>query len=121
VNSVIRAALDRVVDPCSAAMDVPLGLAEMGLVASIADDGHGTVDVVLQMTSPCCAYGPRLADAARRELERLPGVVHAAVTIDHTAEWTPADMAPRALSRLAVRRRDTRRSTGITPYDWSSR
>jgi metal-sulfur cluster biosynthetic enzyme len=114
-------ALDRVVDPCSKALGVPLGLREMGLTTSVTvDDEAGAVQVTMRLTSPCCAYGPMLADAAKRELERVPSVTSASVEIDHAAVWVPADMGADAMSRLERSRRRNLALDDIRPHDWST-
>jgi metal-sulfur cluster biosynthetic enzyme len=119
-NSVAHA-LDRVVDPCSNAMGEPLGLREMGLTTNVEiDDAVGEVRVTLRLTSPCCAYGPTMADAARSELERIRGVASAIVEIDHGLVWTPAAISTSASERLAARRRRTRELVGVEPHDWTS-
>jgi metal-sulfur cluster biosynthetic enzyme len=116
----VATALDRVVDPCSNALGEPLGLREMGLVSAVdIDDSSGAVQVTMRLTSPCCAYGPTMALAAERELCGIAGVSSAAVSIDHGAVWTPAEIIPSASARLAERRDRTVAVTGIRPYDWS--
>jgi metal-sulfur cluster biosynthetic enzyme len=115
----VTRALDRVVDPCSNAMGLPLGLVEMGLVKDVEFD-HAAAQVVvrLRLTSPCCSYGPLIAAAARTELQRIPGLASATVEIDHGATWTPAALTTDAARRLEQRRAATRRLTGVQPYTW---
>lgn len=121
MNADVSAALDRVVDPCSSAMGMPLGLVAMGLVKGIQHDtASGTIEVRLRLTSPCCAYGEVLADAARRELEQLPAVVTATVVVDYSAGWTPVDISHHAHTALAARRATTVALTGVQPYDWTN-
>lgn len=116
----VLAAVDRVVDPCSAAMGVPVGLHDLGLVVDVqpADD---RITVRLRLTSPCCAYGPQLAAAVAAEIAALPGHPVADVTIDHASMWTPAMMSATATDALAARRRRTLELTALEPYDWSGR
>lgn len=120
MNAAVSAALDRVVDPCSSAMGMPLGLVEMGLVTRTEHDPEtGTLKVTLRVTSPCCAYGEVLAEAARAELEQLPAVTNATVVVDYGAVWTPVDISPHAGKALAIRRAATVTLTGVRPYDWT--
>jgi len=120
IRTAVEVALDAVVDPCSNAQGTPLGLAEMGLVTSISvEDGNGEVHVTLTMTSPCCAYGPALAEAARAEIATIPGVSRAIVTIDHDAVWTPEQMTSPARVELARRRRRIVELGDLRPYDWT--
>jgi metal-sulfur cluster biosynthetic enzyme len=118
----VSAALDRVVDPCSSAMGMPLGLLEMGLVTGVdVDDVAGTVEVTMRVTSPCCAYGETMADAARRTLEAMPGVRTATVRVDYGAMWTPLDIGTRATAQLDARRDANTRLSTLRPYDWTGR
>ncbi|MCY7300040.1 MAG: iron-sulfur cluster assembly protein [Ilumatobacteraceae bacterium] len=120
-RSAIDEALDRVVDPCSNALGEPLGLREMGLTSTVEiDDGSGSVDVTMRLTSPCCAYGATMALAAERELICVSGVRSATVTIDHSAVWTPAQILPTASARLGDRRARTLAVTDLKPHDWST-
>jgi metal-sulfur cluster biosynthetic enzyme len=118
----VRAAIGRVVDPCSNAMGVPLDVADMGLVTQIAiDHAAGSVSVTMCVTSACCSYGPAMATALEAELQGVPGVHHASVTIDHRVVWTPDRLSPDASERLEQSRARTRALTALTPYDWSTR
>lgn len=119
VERAVDAALDAVVDPCSNALGEPLGLLEMGLVADRSIVA-GHVEVAMRLTSPCCAYGPTMAEAARREIERVDGVTSVAVRIDHAAVWTPEQITPVAADRVRARRAATVELTGVRPHDWSS-
>lgn len=120
-GAAVEAALDRVVDPCSNAMGEPLGLREMGLATHVTiDEDAGSVHVTMRLTSPCCAYGPTMAVAARREIEQVPGVRLAVVDIDHAAMWTPEDIHPGASERLTVRRRNTIEVSGVRSHDWTT-
>jgi metal-sulfur cluster biosynthetic enzyme len=120
LDAMVRVALDGVVDPCSAAMGVPVGLHEMGLVTEVRiDEADAAVEVRMRLTSPCCAYGPQLAAAARERMLAVDGVRSARVDIDHGAIWSASDIAGSAAGRLEVRRRVTRDLTGVRPFDWA--
>jgi len=116
----VLAAVDRVVDPCSAAMGTPIGLAELGLltVESI-DEDSGAIRLHLRLTSPCCSYGPMLATAVEHVLGELEWVSVASVQIDHDVIWSEAEIAPATAARLAARRDLTRTLTGVRPFDWT--
>jgi metal-sulfur cluster biosynthetic enzyme len=114
----VLAALDAVVDPRLAAMGEPLGLRELGLVTGV-DVSGAAVAVTIRLTSPCCAYGPALAEALQRALLATDGVEEAQVVIDDGAVWTPVDLTSDAAARLARRRVTTVAPTGIRPHDWS--
>lgn len=114
----IRAAVDRVVDPCSLAIGMPLGLAAMGLVDVV--DVSPLVELRLRLTSPCCAYGPTLAAAMAAEVGRLRDVVDVHVEIDYGAMWSPARISVDAAASLQRRRAHTVSVTGVRPHDWTA-
>lgn len=114
----VTAALDRVVDPCSAAMGLHLGLAELGLVDAVEVDG-GTVRVRLVTTSPGCRFGPAMATALGDALREVPGVDAAEVELDPAAVWTEGRMAPAAAAALAAGR--AQRAARVSPHDWGRR
>jgi len=114
----VRAAVDRVVDPCSNAMGVPLGLLAMGLVDVV--DVSPRVELRLRLTSPCCSYGPTLAAALVTEVGRLPDVADVHVEIDHGAMWSPARISVDAAASLRRRRAHTVFVTGVRPHDWTA-
>ena len=116
----IRAALDAVVDPCSAAMGAPLGLAEMGLVREIHIGDSGAVSVTMCVTSPCCAFGPTMADAARERVASVPGVQSVQVTIDPSVVWSETLLDEQVALSTSVRRQQQRAIMGIEPYRWAA-
>lgn len=98
----VAAALNGILDPCSVASTVPIGLADMGLVKEIAiDDGH--VSVILMTTAPHCMYVGHFTTQVEERLKELPWVTGVEVTIAYGAEWDEARMAPGARERLAAR------------------
>ena len=121
-RAALVAAIDDVVDPCSQAIGVPLGLGEMGLVELVEGGAtSGRVRARLRLTSPCCAYGPLLARALEARLMVVTGVTAVTVDVDHAAMWSPADIEPSAAARLDERRRRTLALTDTTPHAWPER
>lgn len=105
----VRAALDTVIDPCSVVAGVPAGLAEMGLVRALeVTDGEDgvTIRVRIGVTEPGCLMGASFAARARAQLERLDGVTHIEIELDHANDWMPSD-----IDRDYQRRLDTVRAT----------
>lgn len=104
----MRAVLNSVIDPCSAAAGAPAGLVEMGLVRGIAlsctADGHD-IDIVLCVTEPGCVMGGSFAEEARIRLSMLPGVHQVRVELDGGADWSPRDMTREYRERVAAVRR----------------
>lgn len=99
----LRAALRRVVDPCSIATGVPVDLLDMGLVKDLRlDDGAAHVELIV--TSPLCTQIGLIADRVREVLAEVDGVGSVEVTVDARAQWWPGMMAASARQRLrAVR------------------
>lgn len=94
----VRAVLDTVIDPCSAANGTDLSVVEMGLLDDITvDDGH--VDVDLMVTSPMCTMVPYFIKEIRRDVGALDGVESVAVTADNGLEWVPSMMSEEAEER----------------------
>jgi metal-sulfur cluster biosynthetic enzyme len=86
--------LDEIKDPCSVATGSPMGLAEMGLVKSVAISDDGEVDVVLRLTSPFCEMIGFLKSSAIEKIADLPAVATVSVESDSGFDWSPEDMAP---------------------------
>jgi metal-sulfur cluster biosynthetic enzyme len=99
----VRAVLNGIVDPCSAAAGAPAGLDDMGLVREVQVEtgSEGTVvRVMLALTEPTCLMGIPFMATARERLEALPGVIRAEVSLASGFEWTPAELSPSYAARL---------------------
>jgi metal-sulfur cluster biosynthetic enzyme len=98
----VRELLNEIIDPCSAARGVPIGLADMGLIRRITVTGSDVV-ARLRVTGPGCMM---FLDFERQARELL--AEHSAGTViiewDPTPDWTPQDIEPSARQRLAGRR-----------------
>jgi len=102
----VRAALNEVVDPCSAALAEPVGLSDMGLVEDIRVEGSH-VEIVLIPTSPSCMFVGLFHEEAEKRVAALPGVESVRVTLEEgTILWDEGRMTESARARL-VRRRAT--------------
>jgi metal-sulfur cluster biosynthetic enzyme len=94
----VQAALDTVIDPCSAANGTDLSIVEMGLVDEITiEDGHVAVD--LMVTSPMCTMVPHFIREIRRDVGALSGVESVSVEADSGLEWVPSMMSDEAQQR----------------------
>jgi metal-sulfur cluster biosynthetic enzyme len=102
-EAAVRAALDAVVDPCSVVAGAPAGLAEMGLLRALeisVQDGGTAIRLRIGVTEPGCLMGASFAAQARAQLERLEGVTHIEIELDHANDWMPSDMDPAYQGRL---------------------
>lgn len=96
----IRARLDDVIDPCSAATGTPIGLDAMGLVKDVTvADGH--VNVAMRLTTPSCLMHGYFIDAIDSRLRGIDGVRSVNLTFDRGEEWEP-----RLMREDVLRRRD---------------
>jgi metal-sulfur cluster biosynthetic enzyme len=66
--------LHEVIDPCSAATQVPLSIVEMGMVESVVW-ASGNAVIALRMTSPLCHALPYFQMEIERVLAGFPGIV----------------------------------------------
>jgi metal-sulfur cluster biosynthetic enzyme len=110
----VRAVLDSIIDPCSAASGSPAGLGEMGLVRelSVVDEATGAVvRVTLAVTHPFCMMAAVFVNEAQIRLLELPGVARAEVGIDGSYLWTEDDFEP----QYAQRRRASLIERGLIP------
>jgi metal-sulfur cluster biosynthetic enzyme len=109
----IRAELDRIIDPCSAAAGAPAGLLEMGLVRELSvhqEPAGVAVRLRIGVTEPGCLMGASFAVQARQRLEHLDGVISVHIELDHRADWDPADIAPGYRLRLEAVREQRRQA-----------
>lgn len=91
----VRAVLDSVIDPCSAANGTDLSVVEMGLVDEVSiDDGRVTVELLV--TSPMCTMVPYFIREIRQDVGALNGVESVAVEADNGLEWVPSMMSEEA-------------------------
>lgn len=104
----VRKVADEVHDPCSMAMGLHIGLAEMGLVREIVTEAGPNgwhVLIRLRVTSPGCQYFFYFQQELERRLLAHPDVVEVKVEWDEVLDWTPEDLAMSARQKLEARRR----------------
>jgi metal-sulfur cluster biosynthetic enzyme len=107
----VMSRLQGIVDPCSAATNVPLSIVEMGMIEEVAI-ASGTVVVALRMTSPLCYALPYFEMEIERVLAGIPGIDAVRCTFDHGANWQPDNMTTGAQRKLADRRKFVRSRSG---------
>jgi metal-sulfur cluster biosynthetic enzyme len=99
--------LREVIDPCSAATQVPLSIVEMGMVESVVWESGNAV-IALRMTSPLCHALPYFQMEIERVLAGFPGIVGVECTFDHGGNWQPDNMTVGAQQKLADQRKFVR-------------
>ena len=105
------ARLQEIIDPCSAATNVPLSIVEMGMIDKV-EFASGNVLVAFRMTSPLCHALPYFEMEVERVLAEVPGIDVVTCTFDHGANWQPDDMTDVARQKLADRREFVRNRLG---------
>ena len=101
--------LDEIHDPCSTAMSIPMGLAEMGLIKHVHVSTGGHVEVTLRLTSPFCEMIGFMKTEAIRRVGALEGVAEVAVNHDSGLDWDHDLIAPQAQQRRRLRLETLRR------------
>lgn len=113
----VRAVLNSIVDPCSAAAGVPAGLCDMGLVHAVAvRDGPAgrRVEITLGVTEPGCFMVGSFAAEARSRLLALDDVDAVDLTLDEGFDWSEEAMNPAYRTRLAAHRASGRSDVSST-------
>jgi metal-sulfur cluster biosynthetic enzyme len=105
----IRALLNEIVDPCSAAAGNPMGLVEMGLlrnlVVSDAGSGRVAVSAEVRVTDPNCMMGVVFTAEVRKRLTASPTVASHEIRLSHQFDWTPDDVTGPGKERIVEVRR----------------
>jgi metal-sulfur cluster biosynthetic enzyme len=113
-----RQVADDVCDPCGMAIGLNVGLAEMGLIRELdvqPEPNGWHVRMRLRLTSPGCQYFFFFREELEKRLLAHPEFASAAIEWDQELDWTPADMAQSARSRIDARSRHQRRIAVVPP------
>lgn len=104
----VRAVLNSIIDPCSAAAGAPAGLQDMGLVREIViAPGQGDrtdVKVVIAVTEFGCLMGAPFVHEALERLALLEKIGEVDIRLDDRFDWLPSDMDPDYRARLQAGR-----------------
>lgn len=94
--------INEVVDPCSQAQGVAIGLVDMGLVRELDVEPRGEgwcVRLKLRLTSPGCLYFVYFEESIRERIVH-PAIKRLEVGFDSGLDWTPESMSSSAQRRL---------------------
>ncbi len=108
IRELVRCVADEIHDPCSMAIGLNVGLAEMGLVreiAAIASPEGWRVRVRIRLTSPGCQYFFSFQEQLETRLLEHDEVAEVRVEWDEQFDWNPADMAASVRKRIEERSR----------------
>lgn len=111
----VHEALDAVHDPCSVAVNAPLGVRDMGLVRECAIDNCGHVSITLCVTSPSCILIGSIIQGVEDRVSEIPGVTGVSVSVDTRYLWTPEEMSERGRHRLDEARELSRHRLPVHP------
>jgi len=111
----VRRSLNSIVDPCSAALGVPSGLVDMGLVQQV-DVSDGRVVVSLLPTGPGCVFLDHFETEIEQRLGAFEWCSEVRVQIaEDDLVWDETRLSSAVRQRLAERRRAARLLTGVRP------
>lgn len=111
----VRAALQRVLDPCMvAAGHDDLSVVDLGLVRDVTVDG-AKVTVTITFTEPGCQFTHRVVDDIYRHVQAVPGVAHVEVVPQWLPLWTQDDLGERARAAFAASRARAAAVLGARP------
>lgn len=88
----VIATINGIVDPCSQALRVPIGIADLGLVEALDVSGEN-VTIVLMTTTPFCMFVGMFQEEARRRVSTLPWVDSVQVQMKYDAIWDESRLA----------------------------
>lgn len=109
-EALVRATLNQIVDPCSAAAGAPAGLDDMGLVRSVEirqSPRGAAVRVEIGVTEPGCFMIYPFCREARKRLAEIEQVDTVDVDLANGADWLPSDMSE-GYRKLLTRKRAIR-------------
>ncbi len=69
--------------------EIPLNIADLGLVYDLKVSEQGEVQIRMTLTSPGCPVGDMLAEEIRDRIMSLPGVQSVEVEFTFDPLWTP--------------------------------
>ena len=96
----VLAELDRITDPCSAAIARPIGLVGMGIVEAV-DIEDSSVRVLILPTFPNCMFRGVIEEEVRTRLTRLDWCVGVSVEFCPADQsWDESRMSDEALRKL---------------------
>ena len=122
VDAYITGEVNQVLDPCSQAMGILIGLSDMGLVRELDVeplDGGWSVRLTLRLTSPGCLYFVYFEESIRQRITD-PSVKRLQIDFDSGLDWTPEAMAPQAQRRLRAYRSRLLKTRSIDSADTAS-
>jgi metal-sulfur cluster biosynthetic enzyme len=114
----VDAALDAVHDPCSVAVNAPLGIRDMGLVLERRVDEGGRAYIRLCVTGPSCILVGSIIRGIEERVSALDGISAVQVAIDAGHIWTEDDMTASGRAALAEARQLSRARFPVTPRQW---
>ena len=92
-------ALDNCYDPCC--RDRKISVVDMGLIESIAIEGH-RVEIEMVLTTGWCPFASRLLEMVTEEVGALPTVTDVDVDVVWDPTWTPERMSESAREKLRL-------------------
>lgn len=109
----VKAVLNAIVDPCSAASATPIGLVDMGIIESVKVEG-GDVRVALLPTFAGCLFVGMFRVGIEERVLELDWCASVEVEMVHAPTyWDESRMSADARGRLQARRETLRRELAV--------
>jgi FeS assembly SUF system protein len=97
VEERVRAALRTVFDP-----EIPVNIADLGLIYELKVDSEGAVAIRMTLTSPACPVAGALPGQVEQKVLGVPGVTSAQVELVWDPPWEPSRMTEEAQLQLGL-------------------
>jgi metal-sulfur cluster biosynthetic enzyme len=81
-------ALNNIIDP-----EIGVGIIDLGLIYTV-EIKKGIAEITMTFTSMGCPAGPSITEQIKEEMEKIPGVKKAKITIVWDPIWTADRMNP---------------------------
>jgi len=108
LRAVLFERLNNIIDPCSAAMAVPAGLVDMGLLRGLElealTSGGTRCRIKLCVTHAFCLMSAVFVHEVEKCLRDIPEIEEIDVSLDRDTIWTEELMTPEYRARLEARR-----------------
>jgi metal-sulfur cluster biosynthetic enzyme len=121
LQSLVRAALDDVIDPCSVTAGAPLSIVDMGMLLALSTDERGHVCIEMRATSAMCTVIASIMKTAEERIARVEGVTSVEVKLRSGPLWTEGEMTDKGRAALNERRRLSRSERIVKPHEWKTR
>jgi metal-sulfur cluster biosynthetic enzyme len=115
-TDLVRAALSRVIDPCSLVNGTRLSLIDLGMIDDLSVAADGTISIDLLLDDPLCLYMGAIHEEIHDRIAEVAPDAAVQITIRGDVIWTSARATPATRQKIETwqaKRRE--RSAGRRP------